>query len=184
MRPLTEEEMTTFFEKLAKYIGRNIRHLLDRKDGNYCFRLQKDRVYYASETLVRKAQSVPKENLAAFGTCFGKFTRTRKFRLEITALDYLARYALYKIWIRPAGVMSYLYGNNVLKAHLGRITENTPKHHGVVFFSMSDTPLGFGVSAYTTNECRKLESTAIIAFHQADVGQYIRDEDALSAYQS
>jgi hypothetical protein len=52
MRPLTEEETTTFFKKLAKYIGRNIRHLIDRKDGNYCFRLHKDRVYYASEDLV------------------------------------------------------------------------------------------------------------------------------------
>ena len=46
------------------------------------------------------------------------------------------------MWIKPGGEMSYLYGNNVLKAHLGRITENTPKYHGVVYFSMSDIPLG------------------------------------------
>jgi len=103
MRPLTEEETTTFFEKLAKYIGRNIRFLLDRKDENYCFRLHKDRVYYASEKLVRKAQSVPRENLGCLGTCFGKFTKSKKFRLEITCLEYLARFALYKIWIKPAG---------------------------------------------------------------------------------
>ncbi|GAB5353350.1 hypothetical protein AAMO2058_000029500 [Amorphochlora amoebiformis] len=184
MRPLTEEEMKTFFEKLAKYIGRNIRFLLDRKDENYCFRLHKDRVYYASEKLVRKAQCIPRENLAAIGTCFGKFTKTHKFRLEITCLDYLARFAQYKIWIKPAGVMSYLYGNHVLKAHLGRITENTPKNQGVVYFSMGDIPLGFGVSAYSTKECRKVEGTAIIAFHQADVGQYLRDEDSLTAFSS
>ena len=46
------------------------------------------------------------------------------------------------MWIKPGGEMSFLYGNNVLKAHLGRITENTPKYHGVVFYSMSDVPLG------------------------------------------
>mmetsp|Transcript_16994 Transcript_16994/g.25508 ORF Transcript_16994/g.25508 Transcript_16994/m.25508 type:complete len:186 (+) Transcript_16994:41-598(+) len=182
MRPLDEEEMKTFFEKLAKYIGRNIRFLIDRKDGNYCFRMQKDRVYYASEKLVRRAQCVSRENLASLGVCFGKFTKTKKFRLEITALEFLAKFAQYKIWIKPGGVMSYLYGNHVLKAHLGRITENTPKNQGVVFFSMGDVPLGFGVSAYSTKECRKLQGTAIVAFHQADVGQYLRSEDSLTSF--
>ena len=46
MRPLTEDETRVFFEKLAKYIGTNISHLIDRTDANYCFRMQKDRVYY------------------------------------------------------------------------------------------------------------------------------------------
>ncbi len=58
--------------------------------------------------------------------------------------------------------MSFLYGNNVLKAHLGRITENTPKYHGVVFYSMADIPLGFGIAAYGTKECRALDPTAIV----------------------
>jgi 60S ribosome subunit biogenesis protein NIP7 len=30
MRPLTEEETKLFFEKLSKYIGENIRQLIDR----------------------------------------------------------------------------------------------------------------------------------------------------------
>jgi len=37
--------------------------------------------------------------------------------------------------------MPFLYGNHVLKAHLGRITEDTPEHQGVVVYSMNDTPL-------------------------------------------
>ena len=37
--------------------------------------------------------------------------------------------------------MTYLYGNNVVKAHLGRITDDTPEHTGVVIFSMTDMPL-------------------------------------------
>lgn len=37
--------------------------------------------------------------------------------------------------------MPFLYGNHVVKAHLGRITEDTPEHQGVVVFSMNDTPL-------------------------------------------
>lgn len=179
MRPLTEEETEIFFSKLAKYIGRNIKFLIDRPDEDYCFRLQKDRVYYLSERVMKAALNCERDTLISMGTCFGKFTRSKKFLLHMTCLDYLAQYAKFKIWIKPSGEMSYLYGNHVLKAHLGRITENTPKYQGVVFFSMSDTPLGFGVTAASTQEARNMEPTAVVAFHQGDVGEYLRDEESL-----
>jgi len=38
--------------------------------------------------------------------------------------------------------MSFLYGNHILKAGLGRITENTPQNTGVVVYNMAGTPLG------------------------------------------
>jgi 60S ribosome subunit biogenesis protein NIP7 len=44
---------------------------------------------------------------------------------------------------------------------------------------MSDVPLGFGVTAYSTKECRKVEATAVISFHQADIGEYLRSEEEL-----
>jgi 60S ribosome subunit biogenesis protein NIP7 len=44
---------------------------------------------------------------------------------------------------------------------------------------VSDVPLGFGITAYSTKECRKVESTAVIAFHQADIGEYLRSEEEL-----
>jgi len=46
-----------------------------------------------SEDLLKKAGHVARDELLAFGTCFGKFTKTSKFRLHITALDFLAPYA-------------------------------------------------------------------------------------------
>ena len=49
MRPLTEEELKIFFDKLAKYVGQGIKALIDRPDGRWCFRLHRDRVYYVSE---------------------------------------------------------------------------------------------------------------------------------------
>ncbi|KAK9681200.1 ribosome biosynthesis protein nip7 [Basidiobolus ranarum] len=141
MRPLTEEETKTFFEKLAKYIGRNITHLIDRSDEAYCFRLHNDRVYYVSEAIMRKAMSVGRDQLISTGVCFGKFTKGHQFRLHVTAVDVLAQYAKFKIWIKPNGEMPYLYGNHVVKAHLGRITEDTPENQGVIIYSMNDIPL-------------------------------------------
>jgi 60S ribosome subunit biogenesis protein NIP7 len=58
MRPLTEEETKLFFDKLSKYIGENIRQLIDRTDGSYCFRLHRERVYYVSETIMKQVREL------------------------------------------------------------------------------------------------------------------------------
>eukprot|EP01098_Paradermamoeba_levis_P007445 TRINITY_DN3078_c0_g2_i2.p1 TRINITY_DN3078_c0_g2~~TRINITY_DN3078_c0_g2_i2.p1 ORF type:complete len:194 (-),score=55.00 TRINITY_DN3078_c0_g2_i2:421-963(-) len=179
MRPLTEEETKVFFEKLAKYIGRNIKYLIDRKDGEYCFRLHNDRVFYVKEELVGKASNVSTKEIKSLGTCFGKFSKSKKFKLHITALDAIAPYAAYKVWVKPSSEMSFLYGNHVLKSGLGRITDNTPQYQGVIVCSMNDIPLGFGTTAKSTSECRKLDPAAIVVFHQADIGEYLRNEETL-----
>ena len=54
MRPLTEEETKLLFEKLSKYIGENVRQLIDRSDGVYCFRLHRERIYYVSEKIMKQ----------------------------------------------------------------------------------------------------------------------------------
>lgn len=43
--------------------------------------------------------------------------------------------------------MSFLYGNNVAKSGLGRMTEGIPQYAGVVVYSMTDVPLGKHASA-------------------------------------
>nr|CAG4652217.1 EOG090X0EWC [Triops cancriformis] len=179
MRPLTDEETRTFFEKLSKYIGDKIKLLIDRPDGGYCFRLHRDRVYYMSESLLKQASAIDKDNLICIGTCLGKFTKTKKFHLHVTALDYLAPYAQYKIWVKGPAEQQFLYGHHITKSGLARITENAPKYQGVIVYNMADVPLGFGVAAKSTSECRHADPMTIVAFHQADIGEYIRSEDTL-----
>lgn len=38
---------------------------------------------------------------------------------------------------------------------------------------------GFGVSAKSTAEARRLDPTGITTYRQADVGEYLREEDTL-----
>ena len=78
-----------------------------------------------------------------------------------------------QIWVKPSAEMQYMYGNHVLKSGLGRITDNTPAYTGVVIYSMSDIPLGFGVTAKSTADCRKMDPSGIVVFHQADVGKEV-----------
>lgn len=148
MRPLTEKETETLFSKLANYTGRSLTHLISPPESadakhseRHVFRVQNNRVYYVRESIANLATSVARTNLLSLGTCLGKFTKTGKFRLHITALDVIAPHARYKMWIKPNGEMPFLYGGNVVKAHVGRWSEDCPEHQGVVVFSMNDTPL-------------------------------------------
>ncbi|XP_034949463.1 60S ribosome subunit biogenesis protein NIP7 homolog [Chelonus insularis] len=179
MRRLSEERTKLVLEKLAKYIGDNVKLLVNRPDGIYCFREKKDRVYYVSEKVLSLASTVAPENLVSFGTCFGKFTKSGKFRLHITALHYLAPYAQHKIWLKSAAEQQFLYGHHVVKGGMSRITENTPQYQGVVVYSMNDLPLGFGVAAKSSADCKLADPMATICFNQADLGEYIRSEDTL-----
>ncbi|KAL8777013.1 MAG: hypothetical protein Q9213_008042 [Squamulea squamosa] len=147
MRALTEEETQTLFSKLANYTGRSLNNLIQppldsSNDGErYVFRLHASRVYYTKLSIANLATSISRENLLSLGTCLGKFTKTGKFRLHITALDIIAPHARYKVWIKPNGEMPFLYGGNIVKAHIGRWSEDCPEHQGVVIFSMDDKPL-------------------------------------------
>nr|POE59020.1 60s ribosome subunit biogenesis protein nip7 [Quercus suber] len=190
MRPLTDTETKTLFEKLANYTGRSLNALLtdtapsstskpSSAPDRYVFRIQKDRVYYVRESLANLATSIARDSLLSLGTCLGKFTKTGKFRLHVTALDVIAPHARYKVWVKPNGEMPFLYGGHVVKAHVGRWSEDCPEHQGVVVLSMNDTPLGFGVTARSTAEARRLDPTGIVTFRQADIGEYLREEDTL-----
>ncbi len=64
MRPLTDTETKTLFEKLANYTGRSLNNLLTdtapapggkAQPDRYVFRVQKDRVYYVRESLANLA---------------------------------------------------------------------------------------------------------------------------------
>eukprot|EP00435_Cladocopium_sp_Y103_P033506 s1816_g8.t1 len=62
------------------------------------------------------------------------------------------------------------------KAHLRRITEGAPRNAGVVVLNEADVPIGFGVTARSTEECTSLGAEALVVYHQADVGEYLREE--------
>ena len=143
MRALTEQETQTLFSKLANYTGRSLTNLITNNDSQdrHVFRLHDTRVYYVRLSIANLATSVARSNLLSLGTCLGKFTKTGKFRLHITALDVIAPHARYKVWVKPNGEMPFLYGGNVLKAHIGRWSEDCPEHQGVVVCSMDDKPL-------------------------------------------
>lgn len=179
MRPLTDDETKVFFEKLNEFIGRGIKSLLDRPDEPHCFRLHDSRVYYASERVMRQATSISRDELISMGTCFGKFTKSGKFRLKVTCLGELSQHAKFKVWLKPSAEMSFLYGNHVSKNGIARMTEGVPQFAGVLVLSMSNLALGFGRAAHATERCKDLDPTSVAILHQSDVGEYLREENEI-----
>ncbi|KAH8889549.1 60S ribosome subunit biogenesis protein NIP7 [Thozetella sp. PMI_491] len=184
MRALQEQEMKAVMEKLAQYTGGSLKNLIAPLDDGpnadrYVFRLHQNRIYYVRLSIANLATSISRDALQSIGVCLGKFTKSGKVKLLITALPILAEHARYKLWVKPNGEMPFLYGGHIVKAHVGRWSEDTPEHQGVVVYSMNDTPLGFGVTSRSTAEARRLDPTGIVCFRQADCGEYLRDEDTL-----
>ena len=178
MRPLTDDETMMVFEKLKKYIGSKLKYLVESEDGRvYIFRLHKNRVYYCDEELLKIASHFERKKLISIGTCIGKFTKSGKFRLLITCLDYVSKYAKNKIWLKPNGEQSYLYGNHILKSQIARMTENTEQYSGMVVCNLNDVPIGFATSSKSSIQIKDLDPTAIVGFNQGDVGEYLRVED-------
>ncbi|KAG5206795.1 hypothetical protein JEQ12_018368 [Ovis aries] len=142
IRPLTEEETHAMFEKTAKFISENLQLLVNRSYSTYCFRLHNDRtVYCVNEMILKLVMGISGDKLVLLGRYFGKFPKTHKFQLGITALDYLAPYA-----------------------------KNGASIH----------PFGFWGGSKVYTDCRRVDTMITVAFHQADIGEYVRHEETLT----
>ena len=64
----------------------------------------------------------------------------------------------------------------MFRSGLGRARQHT---QGWVIYSITDVPLGFGMTAKATGKCRKADPSAIVVFHQSEVGEYLRSEEDL-----
>ena len=56
-RPLMQETRAVF-EKLHKFIGKNLKNLVERSDEDHVFRLHKNRIYYIRESLLKRSTNV------------------------------------------------------------------------------------------------------------------------------
>ena len=76
--------------------------------------------------------------------------------------------------------MSFLYGNHISKNGVARVTSDIPQYGGVVVFNSNDLPLGFGLLSQPQERFSLLGPSDQVILHQADIGEFLRDEDELS----
>ena len=78
MRQLTEEETRNLFAKLSLFLGENLKYVIDREDEDHVFRLQDQKIYYMSKSVLDIAQLVGRDELVSAGTYVGNYTKLEK----------------------------------------------------------------------------------------------------------
>lgn len=176
MRALKEEEMEKVMKKLYLFIGDNSEKLLASTGLHY----HNGRAVLVSDSLHKGTSQISRKQIISCGTVLGKFTKTGSFRITITALHTLEKYALCRVWLKTSAEMNFLYENNALKSHIQKISESIPLNAGVFVYNHHGTPLGFGIMAVNPTSYERARSGDIVVLLQADNGQYVRDERAIS----
>ncbi|ANQ09426.1 60S ribosome subunit biogenesis protein NIP7-like protein [Plasmodium coatneyi] len=177
MRPLNDNETMMVFKKLSKYVGNNLLSMLSYNNEEYVLRLHRSSVYFVRAELAKQAEAIINKNsLISLGICLGKFTKANNFFIKITSLSFLNEFCIHKIWLKESGEKNFLFGNNVLKSHLLKVSDNIKKGDGIIVLSMNDSPIGFGISIRNTQDIKILNVTDIVLIHQGDVGEYLRSE--------
>ncbi|CRG94864.1 large ribosomal subunit assembling protein, putative [Plasmodium gallinaceum] len=179
MRPLNDQETMIVFKKLAKFVGNNLLSMLSYNNEEYVFRLHKSNVYFVRADVAKQAESINKKSLISLGICLGKFTKANNFFIKITSISFLNEFCIHKIWLKESGEKNFLFGNNVLKSHLLKVSDNIKKGDGIIVLSGNDNPIGFGISTRNTQEIKILNVTDTILIHQGDVGEYLRSESTI-----
>lgn len=176
MRALTEEEEKKVMIKLHNFIGDGTKDMLE--DAKLFYNNQK--VLLLTDALLKSTSQITRKEIICAGPIIGKFTKGGSFRITITALYPLQKYALHKVWIKASAEMNFLYGNNALRSHVQKISEDIPINAGVFVYNHLNTPLGFGILAVNPASYARARGGDIIVLTQADNGEYIRKEVAIA----
>ncbi|MEN2499092.1 MAG: hypothetical protein MHMPM18_003334, partial [Marteilia pararefringens] len=144
--------------------GQNIANIFEEQE---CYlRLSKERVFLVTIDLIKAANNFPRKQIFSLGTCIGRFTHSRKFHLKITSLKVLAPFAKNKVWLKRGAEQHFVYGKNVLKSSVMKLSESIGLNDGVIVFSSSEEPLGFGISAKSSDHCRTAAPTDLVVLWQ------------------
>ncbi|KAI5173417.1 60S ribosome subunit biogenesis protein NIP7 [Pancytospora epiphaga] len=172
MRPLNGQEEEVVMNKLRVFIGDATRDLLEDK----VLRLNNQKVLLTTDAVLKATSQQKRKKIVIAGTVIGKFTKNNNFYITVTALHALHEHGLHKVWVKASAEMNFLYGNNVLRSHVQKVSEEIPMNAGVFVYNHANVPLGFGILAIGPTSYARARGGDIVVLCQADNGEYIRNE--------
>lgn len=172
MRALSEQEEEKVVGKLRLFVGDATKDLLSDKRLHY----NNQKILLITDGILKATSQLKRKEIISAGTIIGKFTKHDNFRITITALHALQEYALHRVWIKASAEMNFLYGNNALRSHVQKVSEDIPMNAGVFVYNHANTPLGFGILAVGPSSYAKARGGDIVVLQQADNGEYVRRE--------
>ncbi|KAM0676813.1 ribosome biosynthesis protein nip7 [Binucleata daphniae] len=142
------------------------------------FYFHNQKVLIVKPELVKHTSSISRKDLVSCGSIIGKFTKTKKFHLIITAVC-LSQYALHKVWIKNSAEMNYLYGNDALKSHILKMSDECKVNKYCFVYNQSDFCLGFGVLSKGKDDLETCDGNTVVVKRMTDCGEYLREQDIM-----
>ena len=167
------------FEKLARFIGDSAKVLLLRKDEEYVFRVIGSRVFYLPLRIEKLAQAIGQAQLLHAGVFVGKLTHGGNFHLCLPALPLLEQFAPFRVYLSKTAEAAFVYGNDVMRAQIAKITDGVPENAGVLVCDMDGNGLGFGTTTKSSVDALRSGLGAKIVIRQADIGEFLRNQDSM-----
>ncbi|KAF7703920.1 60S ribosome subunit biogenesis protein nip7 [Cucumispora dikerogammari] len=176
MREINQTEQSKIFKKLTSFIGTSNINTLFTENKDTKLMLHNKNIYLLKTAMLKHLSCVPNESLHHAGLLIGKLTKTNNFFLHVSSLSYLSKYCLNKVWIKKSAEMNVLYGNNIIKSHIFKISDQLEVNAFVVIFNSEDVILGFGVTTRDSKGIDGMEGGSVAIINQSDNGVYLRDE--------
>lgn len=173
MRIINSTEQIKIFKKLASFIGdHNITSFLNNRKVY----LHNQSIYLINKNILKCISTIPKNEILHMGLMLGKLTKTQNFYLHVSSLNSLSKYCLNKVWIKKSAEMNVLYGNNIQKAHIFKISDELLVNSSVIIYNQDDIILGFGITSKDSNGIDRMTGSSIAIIIQSDNGIYLREE--------
>lgn len=175
MRKITETEQKKITSKLSKIFDISNSSFLKEKNLYY----HNKNIFIIPPNIYKNISTFPKNKIKFCGKHLGKFTRSENFYLKISCLNLLKDFINKKIWIKYSAENNFLYGNNVLKSHVFKVSENINKNEIVFLFNQNDLLLGFGITTRNYCDFEKADHNSTYVIRQCDKGEFLRDEQRI-----
>ncbi|MFX1469857.1 MAG: PUA domain-containing protein [Promethearchaeota archaeon] len=119
------------------------------------------------------------DKIFSLGLYFG-FIKKGNFHLSLEGAEYLYKRGILSdnkcIYISREGERSILYGNNILKNMISKISSNLEKGDFLLIFNEMNEILAIAQSKVENEDIKQLKSEDIIAYNLNDKGHYLREK--------
>ncbi|MFX1329380.1 MAG: hypothetical protein ACFE91_14720 [Promethearchaeota archaeon] len=119
------------------------------------------------------------DKIFSLGLYFG-FIKKGNFYLSLEGAEYLYKRGILSnnkcIYISREGERSILYGNNILKNMISKISSNLEKGDFLLVFNEMNEILAIAQSKVENKKIKQLKSEDIIAYNLNDKGHYLREK--------
>eukprot|EP00477_Mikrocytos_mackini_P001358 GAHX01001456.1.p1 GENE.GAHX01001456.1~~GAHX01001456.1.p1 ORF type:complete len:203 (-),score=43.82 GAHX01001456.1:49-657(-) len=200
MRKITKEELENLRKKLKTYFGPVTDQKLDVE--NYDYMVIKTRLYRIRKNIMKKFCSLPSNCIMGMGELIGKLTKTKRTMFYITALDFLED-SPNKVELNYEKEKAFLYGNNLHKGNVNRISESIENNSGCVVYKaqkggkktkkgsvmdkeevptkdFGNFSIGFGASNVDSYKFKTMvDNTKLVMYRNGDIGEFLRSESEM-----